>query len=74
MAGVSGMRAGRFLPANAAASLVWASTLGVGSYVAGPSIAEAIGDIGIVGLGALAAVIVVSALIGRRERRRRPRT
>jgi membrane protein DedA with SNARE-associated domain len=74
MAGVSGMRAARFVPANAVASLVWATTIGVGSYVAGPSIAEALSDVGLVGLGAVAAVIVVSALIRRRERRRRART
>jgi membrane protein DedA with SNARE-associated domain len=74
MAGVSGMRARRFVPANAVASLVWATTIGVGTYLAGPSIAEALGNVGLVGLGAVVAVIAVSAVIRRRERLRRAGT
>jgi membrane-associated protein len=68
MAGVSGMRARRFLPANAVASLVWALTIGLGAYVAGPSITDAIGDIGTVGLIALVAFVVLSAFLRRRRR------
>jgi membrane protein DedA with SNARE-associated domain len=70
MAGVSGMDARRFLLANAAASLVWALTIGLGSYVVGPSIADAIGDVGTIGLIALATAVVLSAAIGRRRRQR----
>ncbi|MEA2232709.1 MAG: hypothetical protein QOD83_2525, partial [Solirubrobacteraceae bacterium] len=72
MAGISGMRVQRFLPANAVASLVWAVTIGLGSYFAGPSLAEAIGGIGSVGLVALIGLIAVAALLRRRRRRERP--
>lgn len=72
MAGVSGMGVRRFLSANAVASLVWSLTIGLGSYVAGPSIADALGDVGTVGLVVLAALVVLSAFVrGRRRRRRR---
>ncbi|MEA2218809.1 MAG: hypothetical protein QOJ35_1435 [Solirubrobacteraceae bacterium] len=71
MAGVSGMRARRFVPANAVASLIWALTIGLGSYLAGPSIADAVGDIGIAGLIALIAFAVISAVVTRRRQRRR---
>jgi membrane-associated protein len=69
MAGVSAMRARRFLPANAIAALVWALTIGVGAYVAGPSIADAFSDIGLVGLVIAAAAVLL--LIPLRNRRRR---
>ena len=54
MAGVSGMRVGRFLAANAVAAIVWGLLVGLGAYFAGPSIAELVDDIGIVGLIVLA--------------------
>jgi membrane protein DedA with SNARE-associated domain len=70
MAGISGMRIQRFLSANAAASLVWALTIGLGSYLVGPSVADAVGDVGTAGLIALACFVMLSALIGLRRRRR----
>jgi membrane protein DedA with SNARE-associated domain len=74
MAGVSGMRVRRFLAANAVASLIWAVAIGLGSYLVGPSIADAIGDVGTAGLIALGGFLVLSALIrGRRLQRRRRR-
>jgi membrane protein DedA with SNARE-associated domain len=73
MAGVSGMPARRFLPANAVASLLWTLTIGVGTYLAGPAVADAIGDIGVAGLVALIAFAVISAYVSRRRlRHRRP--
>jgi membrane protein DedA with SNARE-associated domain len=69
MAGVSGMPARRFLPANAVAALAWALGIGLGAYVAGPSIAEAIADLGSVGLAALLALVVLSAVARRLLRR-----
>ncbi len=70
MAGVSGMRASRFLPANALAGLVWALLVGLGAFFAGPSVADLLGDIGTAGLVALAvAALVVMGV--RRVRRRR---
>ncbi|HTN25049.1 MAG TPA: hypothetical protein VL120_13740 [Solirubrobacteraceae bacterium] len=71
MAGVSAMRARRFLPANAVASLLWALAIGLGTYVVGPPIAEAFGDIGLAGLAVAAVVLVASALVARRRRRLR---
>jgi membrane protein DedA with SNARE-associated domain len=74
MAGVSGMGGRRFLAANAVASLIWALAIGLGAYVAGPSIADALGDVGTVGLVVLATVVVLSAVVrGRRRKRRRRR-
>lgn len=70
MAGISAMPARRFLPANAVAGLAWAVGFGLGSYIAGPSIADALGDIGTFGLIALVAVVVVSALVRARTNRR----
>jgi membrane protein DedA with SNARE-associated domain len=69
MAGVSGMPARRFLPANAVAALAWALGIGLGAYLAGPSIAEAIADLGAAGLAALVVLVVLSAA-GRRLLRR----
>jgi len=71
MAGVSGMPARRFMPANAVASLIWTLTIGLGSYLAGPLVADAIGDIGVGGLIALLAFGAISAYIRRRRRRSR---
>jgi membrane protein DedA with SNARE-associated domain len=73
MAGVSGMPARRFVPANAVASLIWTLTIGLGSYLAGPAVADAIGDIGIAGLVALIVFGLISAYVSRHrlgERRR----
>lgn len=67
MAGISAMRARRFLIANAFAGLVWALSFGLGSYVAGPSISDAIGDIGTVGLIVLIGVVALAALIRHRR-------
>jgi membrane protein DedA with SNARE-associated domain len=68
MAGISGMQGRRFLPANAVAGLVWALTIGLGAYVAGPPLAEAASDIGVAGLVLVAAVVAVSALVRWRRR------
>jgi membrane protein DedA with SNARE-associated domain len=68
MAGISGMQARRFLPANVAAALAWSLTIGLGAYVAGPSIAEAVADLGAVGLVALLVLAILSAAAGRRLR------
>jgi membrane-associated protein len=70
MAGINGMRARRFLPLNAVASAVWTLLVGLGAYVAGPSITDLLGDLGAVGLVVLA-VLAASLVLGRRARRRR---
>jgi membrane protein DedA with SNARE-associated domain len=61
MAGVAGMPARRFVPINAVAALAWAVGIGLGAYVAGPSIADAASDLGVIGLAALVALIALSA-------------
>jgi membrane protein DedA with SNARE-associated domain len=70
MAGVSGMRAGKFLGLNALSALVWALGIGLGAYFAGPSIADLVDDIGLVGAIVLA-LVVVTSFAGRRLWRRR---
>jgi membrane protein DedA with SNARE-associated domain len=67
MAGVSGMPARRFVPANAVASLLWTLTIGLGAYLAGPAVADAIGDVGVAGLVALVAFAVISAYVNHRR-------
>jgi membrane protein DedA with SNARE-associated domain len=54
MAGISGMRFRRFLAANAICALVWVALVGLGAYFAGPSVADALGDVGTLGLIVLA--------------------
>jgi membrane protein DedA with SNARE-associated domain len=73
MAGISAMPPARFLPANALAGLIWSLTIGLGSYLAGPSVADAISEIGTIGLIALALLTVLATLTRRRNRRRHPR-
>jgi membrane protein DedA with SNARE-associated domain len=74
MAGISGMRLKRFLPANAISALVWVLLVGLGAYFAGPSVADALGDIGTVGLVLIVVAALVSAGVrwwwSRRHRRR----
>jgi membrane protein DedA with SNARE-associated domain len=72
-AGMVGMRAVPFLLANAASALVWALTLGAGSYVAGPIVLDLVGDAGLIGLIVIAAVVVGGAIFEARRRWRRPR-
>jgi membrane protein DedA with SNARE-associated domain len=60
MAGISGMRLRRFVPANAICALVWVLLVGLGAYFAGPSVADALGDIGTIGLILIGVAAVVS--------------
>jgi membrane-associated protein len=60
MAGISGMRAGRFLAANAVSALAWVLLVGLGAYFAGPSIADIVDDLGLVGLIVLAVAAVLT--------------
>ncbi len=71
VAGTTGMRARRFIPANAASAAVWAALLGIGAYAVGPSIADVVGDIGRLGLILLVALAVAgTAHLALRRRRR----
>ena len=71
MAGIAEMRWTRFVPANAVAALVWALTLGVGAYYAGPPIVDVVQDVGTVGLVVVLAALVGGALLEALRRRRR---
>ena len=71
MAGINAMPPVRFLIADAIATLAWALLVGLGAFLVGPSIADIVGDIGLVGLGAIAVLVAVGAALRRRRRRRR---
>jgi membrane protein DedA with SNARE-associated domain len=58
---------------NAVASLIWTLAIGLGSYLAGPAVADALGDVGIAGLVALIALAVISGYARRRMHRRQRR-
>jgi membrane-associated protein len=72
MAGISGMRSGRFLVANAVAAAAWVFLVGLGAYFAGPSVAEWLGDLSVLAL-ILIAVAAALSLVARRRWRRVPR-
>jgi membrane-associated protein len=68
VAGSTGLRAARFIPANALSAAIWSCMLGVGAYAIGPPIADVVGDIGLIGpiaLGALAVAVIAYTLTRR---------
>jgi membrane protein DedA with SNARE-associated domain len=71
VAGINGMSAGRFLPANAVWALAWALGLGLGSYAIGPSVRDISADIGLIGTLLLAALAIGALLVTRSGIRRR---
>ena len=73
VAGINKMSAGRFIPANAAWTLVWALGLGLGAYAIGPSVGDLWDDFGLI--GALVVVVgvggaVLATRLGLRRRMR----
>jgi membrane protein DedA with SNARE-associated domain len=70
VAGAVAMRAARFVPANAIASAVWAVLVGVAAYALGPSIADLVGDLGLVGLIVVGVVVLAGAVAALLRRRR----
>ncbi|MEA2357507.1 MAG: hypothetical protein QOI62_767 [Solirubrobacteraceae bacterium] len=74
-AGINGMRARLFLPANAVCALVWSLLIGLGAYALGPSIRDVASDVGLVGAAAIVIGVPTAALLARRgmRNRRRPR-
>jgi membrane protein DedA with SNARE-associated domain len=70
VAGIHGMRASRYLPANALAALVWAVLFGAGGDIAGPAIAEFASDLGLLGGIVLAGLVIAGTVAGLRTRRR----
>jgi membrane protein DedA with SNARE-associated domain len=71
MAGINAMPPVRFLIADAIATLVWAMLVGLGAFLVGPSIADIAGDIGLLGLTAIALVAIAGVVVRRRRRRQR---
>jgi membrane protein DedA with SNARE-associated domain len=72
VAGATGLRARRFILANAISALIWVCLVGVGAYAVGPAIADVVGDVGVIGpiaVGALA-VAGIAYTLTRRSRRR----
>jgi membrane protein DedA with SNARE-associated domain len=70
VAGIHGVRASRFLPANALAAAIWTLLVGLGAYLIGPSIKDVVSDVGLVG-GGLLVVLLALFVAGERWRRRR---
>ena len=73
VAGSVGLRASRFIPANAICAVLWVALVGVGAYVVGPPIVDVVGDIGLIGLLVLAVLAVAGVAVAglRRVRSRR---
>ncbi|MEA2392803.1 MAG: hypothetical protein QOJ82_694 [Solirubrobacteraceae bacterium] len=74
-AGINGMRARLFVPANAVCALVWSLLIGLGAYALGPSIRDIASDVGLAGAAAIVVAVPTAALLARRRmrNRRRPR-
>jgi membrane-associated protein len=72
VAGIHGMRASRFVPANAIAAAIWSAGIGFGAYFAGPPIIDLVEDLGVVS-AILVGLLVASAIAGLLLRRRRQR-
>jgi membrane protein DedA with SNARE-associated domain len=63
MAGIAEMEWRRYLLVNAVSALLWALSLGVGAYFAGPPVVDVFHDVGTAGLAILAAVVAAVALV-----------
>ncbi|MGH2869238.1 MAG: DedA family protein [Solirubrobacteraceae bacterium] len=73
IAGINNVKGRIYHPTNAASAALWAAGIGFGAYLVGPTVVDAVGD-----LGTVLAVILVIAVVGLvgaevRRRRRRPR-
>jgi membrane protein DedA with SNARE-associated domain len=69
LAGVHRVRWNVFLAANALSAMIWALVIGLGSFLIGPPVADAFGDIGTVALVVIGAVILGGG-VGEFARRR----
>ncbi|MFZ1997211.1 MAG: VTT domain-containing protein [Solirubrobacteraceae bacterium] len=75
IAGIHRVRSSVYQPTNAAAAVVWAGGIGVGSYLAGPSVIDFVDDFSTGTIVIVAAVLVFGGCLelARRHRRRRRR-
>jgi membrane protein DedA with SNARE-associated domain len=71
IAGIHGVRAGIYLPTNAAGAAMWALAIGLGAYWIGPSIVDFASDLGWLTVIGLVALVVVGAVLELSRRRRR---
>jgi membrane protein DedA with SNARE-associated domain len=73
VAGIHGVRTAVFLPINALGAALWAGGIGLGAYLVGPTVVDAVDDLGLVTGIALAALVAIGigVEIRRRVRRRR---
>lgn len=71
VAGINAVRARVYHPTNAVSAAVWAAGIGLGAYLVGPTVVDAVGDLGAV--TGVILVIAVLALIAAEIRRRRRR-
>ena len=72
IAGIHHVRSRIYQPLNALSAAMWAVGVGLGAYYVGPSVADFLGDLGIVTLAILGAV-VLGAIVFELTRRRRGR-
>lgn len=70
IAGIHGVRSRLYQPLNALGAAIWAAGIGLGAYFVGPSIVDAVGDLGIV-TGGLAGAFILVAIVGGVIRSRR---
>jgi membrane protein DedA with SNARE-associated domain len=69
LAGLHRVRWTVYLPANALSAAIWALTIGVGSFLVGPPVADAFDDLGTVALVVIGAVILGGGVIEFARRR-----
>lgn len=72
IAGVHRVRASVFLAVNTSAALAWALGIGLGAYFVGPSVLDAVNDLGLVAGIALVLLIAFGIGLEVRRRTRRP--
>jgi membrane protein DedA with SNARE-associated domain len=73
IAGINRVRGRVYYPTNAAAAALWAAGIGFSAYLVGPTVVDAVGDLGTV-LGVILVIAVVAGIgveVRRRRRRRR---
>ena len=72
IAGIHRVRSSVYQPTNAVAAAVWAAGIGVGSYLAGPSVIDFVNDFG-AGTSVILAAVIIGAVgleVARRHRLR----
>jgi membrane protein DedA with SNARE-associated domain len=74
IAGIHRVRASIYLPTNAVGAAIWAVGIGVGAYVVGPTVVDAVEDLGwVTAIGVLGLILAGVAIeIARRRRRAAP--